>query len=56
MVDQWLIASTFDGVHLTFTDTGLQCGTTYAYRVWAWNGAGTSAKTNEAGQTTTACP
>jgi hypothetical protein len=39
----------------TYSSTGLQCGTSYAYRVWAFNGAGESAKTNEAAGTTNAC-
>ena len=39
----------------TYSSTGLQCGTSYAYRVWAFNGAGESAKTNEAARTTNAC-
>jgi predicted phage tail protein len=40
----------------TYQSTSLKCGTTYAYRVWAFNDAGDSAKTNEAGTTTQACP
>jgi hypothetical protein len=41
----------------TYTSTGLQCGgTTYAYRVWAFNAGGTSAKTNEAAKATLSCP
>jgi fibronectin type III domain protein/List-Bact-rpt repeat protein len=39
-----------------YQSTGLQCGTTYAYRVWAFNAGGESAKTNEAAQATAACP
>jgi endo-1,4-beta-D-glucanase Y len=39
----------------TWGNTGLQCGTTYAYRVWAYNGAGDSSKTNEAAATTSTC-
>ncbi len=39
-----------------YLDTGLQCdGTTYAYRVWAFNGSGESAKTNEAARATPTC-
>jgi hypothetical protein len=40
----------------TYQSTGLQCGgTTYAYRVWAFNAAGESAKTNEAARATLTC-
>jgi hypothetical protein len=39
----------------THQNTGLKCGTSYAYRVWAYNSAGESAKTNEAARTTSAC-
>jgi List-Bact-rpt repeat protein len=40
----------------TYQSTGLQCGgITYAYRVWAFNAGGTSAKTNEAARATLAC-
>jgi hypothetical protein len=39
----------------TAESVGLACNTTYAYRVWAFNGAGPSATTNEAGTTTLAC-
>jgi hypothetical protein len=39
-----------------YQNTGLQCGgTTYAYRVWAFNAGGTSVKTNEAARATPAC-
>ncbi len=40
----------------TYQSTGLSCGTSYAYRVWAFNGAGESGKTNEASRTTASCP
>ncbi|HVR07850.1 MAG TPA: fibronectin type III domain-containing protein [Thermoanaerobaculia bacterium] len=40
----------------TYESTGLKCGTTYAYHVWAWNAAGASAQTNEAAAATSACP
>ncbi|HVT17787.1 MAG TPA: fibronectin type III domain-containing protein [Thermoanaerobaculia bacterium] len=40
----------------TYESTGLKCGTSYAYRVWAFNAAGASAKTNEAAASTAACP
>jgi hypothetical protein len=40
----------------TYTSGGLQCGTPYAYRVWAFNSGGVSAKTNEAASATSACP
>ena len=39
----------------TYSSTGLKCGTSYAYRVWAFNGAGESAKTNEAALFTLPC-
>jgi hypothetical protein len=39
----------------TYQSTGLKCGTSYAYRVWAYNSAGESAKTNEAAKLTSAC-
>jgi hypothetical protein len=38
-----------------YPSTGLKCGTGYAYRVWAFNAGGESAKTNEAAKTTSAC-
>jgi hypothetical protein len=40
----------------TYESTGLKCGTTYAYHVWAFNAAGASAQTNEAAASTSACP
>lgn len=40
----------------TYESTGLKCGTTYAYHVWAFNAAGASAQTNEAAASTAACP
>ena len=40
----------------TYESTGLACGTTYAYHVWAFNAAGASAQTNEAAASTSACP
>lgn len=39
----------------TYQSSGLKCGTSYAYRVWAYSPAGESAKTNEAARTTSAC-
>jgi hypothetical protein len=39
----------------TYQSTGLKCGTSYAYRVWAFNCAGESGKTNEAAKSTNAC-
>ncbi len=39
-----------------YQNTGLQCGgTTYAYRVWAFNTGEASVKTNEAARATPAC-
>ena len=40
---------------MTYQNTGLTCGTTYAYRVWAYNAGGDSGKTNEAGTATSSC-
>jgi|GEM_PF-6731473 len=40
----------------TYESTGLKCGTTYAYHVWAFNAAGASAQTNEAAASTSSCP
>jgi predicted phage tail protein len=40
----------------TYQSTGLACGTSYAYRVRAFNAAGNSAYANEAAATTSACP
>ena len=40
----------------TYQSTGLKCGTTYAYHVWAFNAAGASAQTNEAAASTSSCP
>jgi beta-lactamase superfamily II metal-dependent hydrolase/PKD repeat protein len=39
----------------TFRDSGLSAGTTYRYRVQAYNAAGTSSYSNTAGDTTEAC-
>jgi hypothetical protein len=39
----------------TYVNTGLLCNTSYAYRVWAFNAAGESAKANEAAKVTSAC-
>lgn len=38
-----------------YQSTGLKCGTSYAYRVWAYNSTGESAKTHEAAKMTSAC-
>lgn len=38
-----------------YQNAGLKCGTSYAYRVWAFNTGGDSVKTNEAARTTNAC-
>jgi endo-1,4-beta-D-glucanase Y len=51
----WTLIATVGANVTTFQSTGLTCGTTYAYRVWAYNSAGDSGKTNEAGATTSAC-
>ena len=51
----WTLIATVGANATTFQNTGLTCGTTYAYRVWAYNSAGDSGKTNEAGTTTSAC-
>jgi hypothetical protein len=49
-----LIASVGENV-VSYRDSGLSANTTYAYRVWAFNAAGDSGKTNEANTTTPAC-
>lgn len=41
---------------ITYQSTGLACGTSYAYRVRAFNAAGSSAPANEAATFTLACP
>ena len=52
----WTLVMTTGPNVKTWSNTGLSCGTAYAYRVWAFNAAGNSCKTNEAGTTTSACP
>lgn len=52
----WTLLPSASANATTYQSTGLECGTTYAYRVWAFNGAGESAQTNEAGTATQACP
>ncbi len=49
------VAANATGTAISYS-TGLQCGgTSYAYRVWAFNAGGTSAKTNEAARATLSC-
>lgn len=52
----WMLLTTTAANATTYQSTGLTCGTTYAYRVWATNGTGDSSKTNEAGTATLSCP
>lgn len=51
----WTEIATLPANYTTYASTGLTCNTTYAYRVWAYNTAGASGKTNEANNTTSAC-
>jgi len=51
----WNEIATLPANSTTYQSTGLTCNNTYAYRVWAFNGAGSSGKTNEANNTTSAC-
>lgn len=51
----WTLIATVGPNVETYQSTGLKCGTTYAYRVWAYNAAGDSGKTNEASATTASC-
>ncbi|HWM93707.1 MAG TPA: DNRLRE domain-containing protein [Thermoanaerobaculia bacterium] len=52
----WTLVSTLGPNVETWSNTSLACGTTYAYRVWAFNATGSSCKTNEAGTTISPCP
>lgn len=52
----WMLIATVGAGVETYQNEGLACGTTYAYRVWAYNSAGDSCKTNEANATTLSCP
>lgn len=52
----WTLVATVGANATTYQSSGLACNTTYAYRVWAYNSAGDSCKTNEAGSTTSSCP
>ena len=51
----WTEIATVSANATTYSSVGLTCGGTYAYRVWAFNAGGASAKTNEAGKTTPGC-
>ncbi|HEY0555161.1 MAG TPA: hypothetical protein VGG20_12900 [Thermoanaerobaculia bacterium] len=51
----WTEIATVSANATTYSSVGLTCGGTYAYRVWAYNAGGASAKTNEAGKTTPGC-
>ncbi len=51
----WTQVATVGANVTSYSNTGLSCGTTYYYRVRAYNGAGTSGYSNTAGATTTAC-
>jgi hypothetical protein len=51
----WTEIATLPTNSTTYASTGLTCNTIYAYRVWAYNAAGASGKTNEANNTTSAC-
>jgi hypothetical protein len=51
----WTEIATLPANSTTYASIGLTCNTTYAYRVWAYNGTGSSSKTNEANNTTLAC-
>jgi hypothetical protein len=52
----WTLIATVGANATTYQSVGLACNTTYAYRVWAYNAAGDSCKTNEANATTSICP
>jgi hypothetical protein len=52
----WTLIATVGASATTYQSGGLACNTTYAYRVWAYNSAGDSCKTNEANATTASCP
>ncbi len=47
----WVEIATFPANSTTYQSTGLTCGGSYAYRVWAFNTVGDSGKTNEAATT-----
>jgi Fibronectin type III domain len=51
----WNEVATLPANSTTYQSTGLTCNSTYAYRVWAFNSAGNSGKTNEANNTASAC-
>lgn len=51
----WTVIATLPADSTTYQSTGLACGTTYAYRVWAFNTMGDSQKTNEAATATPDC-
>jgi hypothetical protein len=51
----WTLLPSAPANATTYQSTGLKCGTTYAYRVWAFSGGCESAKTNEAAAATSAC-
>jgi hypothetical protein len=52
----WVTVGTPAADAETFSNTGLSCGTTYFYRVFAVNGSGDSLPSNTASATTSACP
>jgi hypothetical protein len=47
----WVEIATLPANSTTYQSTGLTCGGSYAYRVWAFNTTGDSGKTNEAATT-----
>lgn len=51
----WTEIATLPANTTIYQSIGLTCNTAYAYRVWAYNAAGNSGKTNEAGSTTVSC-
>lgn len=52
---QWEEIATLDPDTTSYQDTGLECGTKYTYRVYAFNDAGNSDYSNEASATTDEC-